>query len=339
MTSRPPSRPSTSCCRRVRRPARRTAGASPRTSPAFTAGNIALVQRGTCDFSVKAHNAYVAGAVGVIIFNEGQEGRTETLAATLGDAFSDPLPVIGTSFEIGNELAALLEQGPVTSTSRRTRSSSSTCRPRTSSPRRPPVATTASSWRALTSTRCPPAPASRTTAPGRRPCSRPRCSSAELGIEPRNTIRFAWWGAEEAGLVGSQRYVDSLTKSPGEGHRALPQLRHDRLPELRALRLRRRRLGIRHQGPERQLADRARLRGLLRLAGPGLGADGLRRALGLRRVHHGRHPRRRAVHRRRGRQDRGPGGRLYGGLATFGGEPVSYDPCYHQAVRQPRPHR
>jgi Zn-dependent M28 family amino/carboxypeptidase len=36
---------------------------------------------------------------------------------------------------------------------------------------------------------------------------------AELGIEPRNTIRFAWWGAEEAGLVGSQFYVDSLTKS------------------------------------------------------------------------------------------------------------------------------
>ncbi len=32
-------------------------------------------------------------------------------------------------------------------------------------------------------------------------------------IEPRNSIRFAWWGAEEAGLVGSQFYVDSLTKS------------------------------------------------------------------------------------------------------------------------------
>ena len=41
----------------------------------FTAGNIALVQRGTCDFSVKAANAFDAGAVGVIIFNEGQEGR------------------------------------------------------------------------------------------------------------------------------------------------------------------------------------------------------------------------------------------------------------------------
>ena len=35
---------------------------------------------------------------------------------------------------------------------------------------------------------------------------------AELGIEPRNRVRFAWWGAEESGLIGSQFYVDSLTK-------------------------------------------------------------------------------------------------------------------------------
>ena len=79
----------------------------------FLAGNIALIQRGTCDFSVKAANAFDAGAVGVVIFNEGQEGRTETLFPTLGEAFSDPLPVVGTSFAIGNELAALLGQGEV----------------------------------------------------------------------------------------------------------------------------------------------------------------------------------------------------------------------------------
>ena len=33
---------------------------------------------------------------------------------------------------------------------------------------------------------------------------------AELGIAPRNAVRFAFWGAEESGLVGSQHYVDSL---------------------------------------------------------------------------------------------------------------------------------
>jgi Zn-dependent M28 family amino/carboxypeptidase len=36
---------------------------------------------------------------------------------------------------------------------------------------------------------------------------------ATLDIEPRNQMRFAWWGAEEAGLFGSQFYVDQLSKS------------------------------------------------------------------------------------------------------------------------------
>ena len=36
---------------------------------------------------------------------------------------------------------------------------------------------------------------------------------SELGIEPVNQVRFAWWGAEEGGLFGSQFYVDQLSKS------------------------------------------------------------------------------------------------------------------------------
>ena len=33
-----------------------------------------------------------------------------------------------------------------------------------------------------------------------------------LEINPRNKVRFAWWGAEESGLVGLQFYVDNLSK-------------------------------------------------------------------------------------------------------------------------------
>ena len=33
---------------------------------------------------------------------------------------------------------------------------------------------------------------------------------AEAKLEPKKHLRFAWWGAEELGLVGSQHYVDSL---------------------------------------------------------------------------------------------------------------------------------
>ncbi len=35
---------------------------------------------------------------------------------------------------------------------------------------------------------------------------------AELGIEPVNRVRFIWFGAEEAGLVGSAYYISQLTK-------------------------------------------------------------------------------------------------------------------------------
>jgi Zn-dependent M28 family amino/carboxypeptidase len=30
-------------------------------------------------------------------------------------------------------------------------------------------------------------------------------------VKPQNTVRFSWWGAEEAGLVGSTFYVDNLS--------------------------------------------------------------------------------------------------------------------------------
>jgi Zn-dependent M28 family amino/carboxypeptidase len=36
---------------------------------------------------------------------------------------------------------------------------------------------------------------------------------AELPGAPRNRIRFAWWGAEEAGLIGSTAYVADLIES------------------------------------------------------------------------------------------------------------------------------
>ena len=31
-------------------------------------------------------------------------------------------------------------------------------------------------------------------------------------VKPNNTVRFAWWGAEESGLLGSEHYVEELTE-------------------------------------------------------------------------------------------------------------------------------
>ena len=46
-----------------------TDGCSPFTNAADIAGNIALIERGTCGFAVKARNASDAGATGIIIYN------------------------------------------------------------------------------------------------------------------------------------------------------------------------------------------------------------------------------------------------------------------------------
>ncbi|WP_307039063.1 M20/M25/M40 family metallo-hydrolase [Agromyces ramosus] len=189
-----------------------TSGCEPEDFTGFIAGNIALVQRGTCDFSVKAANAFDAGAVGVIIFNEGQEGRQETLNPTLGDAFSDPIPVVGTSFEIGNELASLLATGTVTihlvtDTLIELDVPTTNLIAETPTGRDDRVVMAGAHLDSV-----PEGPGIEDNGTGSATLLETALQIAELGIEPRNTIRFAWWGAEEAGLVGSQYYVDSLTK-------------------------------------------------------------------------------------------------------------------------------
>lgn len=74
----------------------------------FMAGNIALVQRGACLFVVKAQNAQAAGASGVIIFNEGNTPeRSDLLQGSLG-ANTLLIPVVGTTFALGEEFEQLL---------------------------------------------------------------------------------------------------------------------------------------------------------------------------------------------------------------------------------------
>lgn len=79
----------------------------------FVPGRIALIQRGTCNFGVKVQNAQAAHASGVIIFNEGNPGRTSVFAGSLVDAAGNPIiptiPVAFTSFDIGNDLYSQYE--------------------------------------------------------------------------------------------------------------------------------------------------------------------------------------------------------------------------------------
>ena len=160
---------------------------------------------------------------------------------------------------------------------------------------------TTSSWSARTWTRWTPVPASTTTARARRRSSRPPQQMAK--VNPRNTVRFALVGR---GGGGPRRLGPLRVRPVGRGagrDRPVPELRHDRLAELRPVRLRRRRVGVRSGRPARVGTDRELLHQLLRQPRSRVGGDRDLVPLRLRGVLRQRHPVRWAVHRRRGRQD------------------------------------
>ena len=189
-----------------------TSGCEAADFTGFTAGNIALVQRGTCAFADKAANAAAAGASGVIIFNEGQDGRQEVLNATLGDAFSDDIPVVGTSFAIGEELATLLAGGEVsirlkTDTLIELDVPTKNIIAETPTGRTDRVIVAGAHVDSISD-----GPGVNDNGAGAAAMLETAQQMAEQDITPRNAVRFAWWGAEESGLIGSQYYVDSLTR-------------------------------------------------------------------------------------------------------------------------------
>ena len=190
-------------------------GATPNTSTSgceasdfagFTAGNIAVIQRGTCTFALKAQNAEDAGAVGVIIFNEGQEGRTDSFLGTLGGP-SVTVPVVGAAFAVGVELAAGgVEVRMFVNAVSEIRSTSNVIA-ETTGGRDDRVVVVGAHLDSV-----PEGPGIQDNGSGSAAILEIALQMAELEIEPRNKVRFAWWGAEESGLLGSQFYVDNLSK-------------------------------------------------------------------------------------------------------------------------------
>ena len=87
-----------------------TSGCEAADFDGFTAGNIALIQRGTCTFRIKADNAAEAGAAGVIIFNQGNVVPGDDRLGLFGGTLDLPrrtIPVVSTSYATGAELAGL----------------------------------------------------------------------------------------------------------------------------------------------------------------------------------------------------------------------------------------
>ena len=93
------------------------------------AGKVAVIQRGTCDFGLKAQNAEDAGAAAVIIFNEGTIGapdRQGLIGGTLG-SYDVTVPTLGATYAVGRYWSTIR---PRRCRSRRARGST-LCRPTT----------------------------------------------------------------------------------------------------------------------------------------------------------------------------------------------------------------
>ncbi len=184
-------------------PSLSTSGCEAADFAGFTPGNIALVQRGACFFSDKAANAEAAGAAGVVVFNQGTPGREDLFFGTLGGP-GVGIPVVSTSFGIGVALA----EGATGSIDATTISETRTTVNVLAESVHGDPTNVVMAGAHLDSV--PEGPGVQDNGSG----SGALIEIAEqmAKVKPRNQVRFAWWGAEESGLVGSIDYVVNLTQ-------------------------------------------------------------------------------------------------------------------------------
>jgi Zn-dependent M28 family amino/carboxypeptidase len=188
-----------------------TSGCEPSDFPAADPNTpqVALIQRGTCFFEDKARNAQAAGYDAVIIFNEGQPGRTDLFIGTLGNP-SD-IPVVGLSFADGAALYDATQAGPVTVnvvTSTEFKPNAKTSNIIASTRTGDPEKTVVVGAHLDSVTQ---GPGINDNGSGTATLLEIAEEMAELKAKPRQKVRFAFWGAEESGLLGSAHYVESLS--------------------------------------------------------------------------------------------------------------------------------
>jgi Zn-dependent M28 family amino/carboxypeptidase len=172
----------------------------------FPAGHIALIQRGACSFQLKGENAAAAGAVGAIIFNQGNtEDRKGLINGTLGSGYSGGIPVFFATYDRGVEWAgtAGLELNMVADVFRGEATTYNVLAETTDGKEDNVIMVGAH----LDSVN---------EGPGIQDNGSGSAAILEVAeqmakVKPRNKVRFAWWGAEESGLIGSDFYVFGLS--------------------------------------------------------------------------------------------------------------------------------
>jgi Zn-dependent M28 family amino/carboxypeptidase len=181
----------------------------------FVPGRIALIQRGTCNFGVKVQNAQAAGASGVIVFNEGNPGRTSVFSGSLQDANDQPIiptiPVAFTSFDIGNHFYETYQTGTPAVASQSIQAL---------------VNPDADDWNVIAESKGGD-PSSVLVVDahldaiygagmldnGSGSVTILDIAQQMKNVTPTNKLRFIWFGGEELGLLGSQYYVNNLSSA------------------------------------------------------------------------------------------------------------------------------
>ncbi|MCB0864752.1 MAG: M20/M25/M40 family metallo-hydrolase [Solirubrobacterales bacterium] len=175
-------------------------------------GKVALMQRGTCDFSTKVKNATAAGAAATVIFNEGQEGRTDVVFGTLGTP-DITVPAVDTSFAIGSELANGALNGPTGTTVHvKTTTHTENLTAQNVVAETPGGSSKNVVMAGAHLDSVADGPGINDNGSGSAALLEIAHRLSDSGVEPNNKIRFAWWGAEEEGLIGSTDYVAGLKK-------------------------------------------------------------------------------------------------------------------------------
>ena len=169
---------------------------------------VALIQRGTCSFAIKVANAVAAGYDAAVIFNEGNPGRTEVVNGTLGEQTT--IPVVGISYADGLSLYEATQAGPVTvavSTDviSETRTTSNIIADSPKGNRDKTVVVGAHLDSVIEGAGI------NDNGSGTSVILETAIQMQKLKIKPRQQVRFAFWGAEELGLLGSTHYVDTLS--------------------------------------------------------------------------------------------------------------------------------
>ena len=171
---------------------------------------IAVIQRGGCSFSTKVVNAQNAGAKGVIVFNQGNaEGRTSVVNGTLGNDSTSVIPAFGARYELGQQWYELSQTSAVPVNLQVDVEDevvlTQNIIAETKGGDEEQVVMLGAHLDSV-----PEGPGINDNGSGTAGLLEYAVTLADLNAPVKNKVRFAWWAAEEAGLVGSEYYTNDL---------------------------------------------------------------------------------------------------------------------------------